>query len=61
MKNNTNKPEHESNLIYKYKCDKKPSAEVETSYIGLTTITFRDRDPKHRSIKKTFLRRSRRK
>ena len=34
IKNNTSKPENESNLIYKYKCDKMPCTEIETCYIG---------------------------
>ena len=54
IKNNTNKPELESNLIYKYKCDKMPCTEVETCYIGLTTVTVRERFKQHRSIKKHF-------
>ena len=50
--NKTNKPEHESNLVYKYSCDKMPCTEVETCYIGLTTVTVRERFKHHRSVKK---------
>ena len=54
VKNNVNKPEHESSLIYKYTCKKMPCTEADAFYIGLTTVTLKERFKQHRSVKKHF-------
>ena len=43
VKNNVNKPEHESSLIYKYTCKKVPCSEANAFYIGLITIILKER------------------
>ena len=51
IKNNPNKIEQSSNLIYKYACNKQPCTEADIFYIGRTTVTLKERFNNHKSIK----------
>ena len=54
IKNNPNKPTEESNVIYKYSCNVQSCKETDEFYVGMTTVTLKERFKQHSAIKKHF-------
>jgi hypothetical protein len=54
IKNNTNKTTEDFNVVYKYTCEEAPCKEAQSSYIGHTTTTIKERMKQHSSIKKHY-------
>jgi len=54
VKNNSNPPTEEFNVVYRYTCDRAHSNSAQACYIGHTTTTIRERMKQHASIKKHY-------
>ena len=54
IKNNPNKPTEESNVVYKYTCNVQSCKETNVFYVGMTTVTIKERFKQHSAIKKHF-------
>jgi hypothetical protein len=54
IKNNSNPPTEEFNVVYRYTCDRVHSNSAQACYIGHTTTTIKERMKQHASIKKHY-------
>ena len=54
IRNNPNKPTEDFNVVYKYECNERSCKETNAFYIGMTTVTIKERFKQHASIKKHY-------